>query len=168
MLAFPESPFICPVLSLRDYLVRTAPLCHTDAIKMFIQLRKPHKSVSPQSLARWTSDIMAAAGVDTSMFKQHSTHSASAARLEKGTKTMSVAQICRHAQWSNLNTTYKTAVEILWVGWVEVGSGINQHNSWLKSQSGNSWVKIPLYFLLTQEFFMLFSSKRWDYSLWGK
>ena len=68
MLVFPKRPSICPVLSLRDYIVRTALLRHTDAFKMFIQLRKPHKSVSPQSLARWTSDIMAAAGVSTSMY----------------------------------------------------------------------------------------------------
>ena len=70
-------------------------------------LRKPHKSVYAQTLAWWITNIMAAAGVDTSMFKQHSTHSASAAWLEKGTKTLLLAQICRQAQWSNLTTTYR-------------------------------------------------------------
>ena len=107
MLVFPDRPSIYPVLSLRDYVVGTAPLHKTDAIKMFIQLRKPHKSVSAQTLAQWMTNIMAAAGVDTSMFKQHSTRSASAAWLETGTKKMSVAQICRQAQWSNLTTTYR-------------------------------------------------------------
>ena len=107
MLAFPNCPSICPVLSLRDYLVRTAPLRDTDAHKMFISLRKPYKSVSAQTLAWWMTHIMADAGVDTSMFRQHSTRSASAAWLEKGTKKMSVAQICRQAQWSNLTTTYR-------------------------------------------------------------
>ena len=87
MLAFPKCP-ICPNLSPRDYLVRTAPLNHTDAFKMFIQLRKPHKSVSAQTLARWITNIMATPRVDTSMFTQHSTCSASASWLEKGTKTM--------------------------------------------------------------------------------
>ena len=52
-----------------DYLVRTAPLRHSDAVKMFIQLKKPHKSVSAQTLAGWITNIMAAAGVDTSMLK---------------------------------------------------------------------------------------------------
>ena len=93
MSAFPESPSIRQVLSLRDYLVRTAPLCHTDAFKMFIKLRKSHKSVSAQTLAQWISNIMAATGVDTNMFKQHSTQSASAAWLQKGTKSISVAKI---------------------------------------------------------------------------
>ena len=75
-------------MSLRDYLVRTAPLRHTDAIKKIIQLRKLHKSVSAQTLARWMTNIMATQRVYTSMFSQHSTCSASASWLEKGTKTM--------------------------------------------------------------------------------
>ena len=107
VMAFPESPSICPVLSLETYLGRTAPLRHIEANRMFISLCKPYKSVSSQTLARWMANIMAAAGVDTAMFKQHSTCSASAAWLEKGTKSMSVAQICKHAQWSNLTTTYR-------------------------------------------------------------
>ena len=104
---FPGKPSICPVLSLRDYLVRTALLRHTDAFKMFIQLRKPHKSVSSQTLACWITNIMADAGVDTRMFCQHSTHSALTAWLKSGTKKLSVAQICRQAQWSKLTTTYR-------------------------------------------------------------
>ena len=107
VISFPDKPSICPVLSLRDYLVRTAPLCNTDAVKMFIQLRKPHKSVSAQTLAQWMTNIMASAGVDTSVLKQHSTCGAPAAWLETGTKKMSVAQICRHAQLSSLITTYR-------------------------------------------------------------
>ena len=46
VLSFPEQPSICPVLSLKDYLVRTSPLRAVDANNMFIQLREPHKSVS--------------------------------------------------------------------------------------------------------------------------
>ncbi len=74
---------------------------------MCIQLRQPHKPVSSQTLARWMTNIMADAGVDTSMFCQYSTRSALAAWLETGTKKMPVAQICRQAQWSNLTTTYR-------------------------------------------------------------
>ena len=105
--AFPESPSICPVLALKAYLDRTAHLRHADAINLFISQRKPHKSVSSQTLARWMKSIMAAAGIDTTVFKQHSTHSASAAWLEGSSKSMSVAQICKLAHWSELTTTYK-------------------------------------------------------------
>ena len=97
VLSFPEQPSICPVLSMKDYLVRTAPLRTTDANKMFIQLRRPHKYLSSQTLARWMTNIMADAGVDTSMFCQHSTRSALAAWLETGTKKMFVVKICRKA-----------------------------------------------------------------------
>ena len=82
-MSFPEKPSICPVLSLKDYLVRTALLRAVDANNMFIQLREPHKSVSSQTLACWVTSIMADAGVDTSMFRQHSTHSASAVWNQK-------------------------------------------------------------------------------------
>ena len=50
---------------------------------------------------------MADVGIDTNKFKQHSTRSASAAWLERGPKSMTVAQIYRHAQWSNLTTTFR-------------------------------------------------------------
>ena len=72
VLLFPNKPSICPVLSLRDYLVRIVPLCHAIANKMFIQLRKPHRSVSSQTLAWWMTNIMADSGVDTNMFRQYS------------------------------------------------------------------------------------------------
>ena len=107
VLSFPDKPSICPVQSQRDYLVRTAPLRDADANKMLIQLRKPHKPVSSQTPAHLMTNIMADAGVDTSIFCQHSTRSASAAWLETGTKKMFVAQICRKAQWSNLIITYR-------------------------------------------------------------
>ena len=77
--AFPDLPSICPVLSLKDYLVRTAPLHHADSNKLFISLCKPHKSVSSQTLAWWVTNVMDTAGIDTSVFCQHSTRSALAA-----------------------------------------------------------------------------------------
>ena len=104
---FPELPSICPVLSLRDYLARMAPLRHADSNKLFTSLCKPHKSVSSQTLARWVTNIMKSAGIDTLVFCQHSTHSALAAWSETGTKKMSVVQICIQAQWSSFTTTYR-------------------------------------------------------------
>ena len=85
-MSFPEKPSICPVLSLKDYLVRTAPLRAVDAQHMFIQPRRPYKSVSSQTLAHWIMSMMADAGVGTSTIRQHSTCSASAAWLGSGTK----------------------------------------------------------------------------------
>merc|ERR1712081_49312 len=98
-MSYPESLSNCPVQSLKDYLVRTAPLHALNAQYIFIQLRKPHKSVSSQTLACWVTNMMADAGVDVSTFHQHSTRSASAAWLRSGTnKKMSVAQICHQGR----------------------------------------------------------------------
>ena len=157
---FPESPSICPVLSLKDYLVRTAPLCAVDAQHMFIQLRQPHKSVSSQTLARWITSMMADAGVDTSSFHQHSTRSASAAWLGSGTnKKMSVAQICNQGQWSRSTTTFRKFYHRVvlhteqrqrsskQVGQVEVGMVKPTILPDLKSQSGNKVGKITIIFL---------------------
>ena len=105
--SFPENPSICPVLSLQTYLDRTASLRAADANNLFISQHKPYQSVKSQTLAQWMWNIMADAGIDITMFKQHSTRSASAAWLERGPKSMTVAQICRHAQWSNLTTTFR-------------------------------------------------------------
>ena len=88
VLAFPECPSICLVLSLREYSDRTAPLHHTVANMMLITLGKPYKSVSSQSMAQWMTIIMIAGGVDIYMFKLHSTCSASATWSENGTMTM--------------------------------------------------------------------------------
>ena len=107
IMSFPESPSICPVQSLKDYLVRTTPLHAVDAQHMFIQLRQPHKSVSSQTLAHWITSMMADAGVDTSTFHQHSTCSVLAAWLRSGTKKMSVAQICHQGYWSRATTTFR-------------------------------------------------------------
>ena len=104
--AFPKSPSICPVLSLKDYLVRTAPLHKADSNKLFISLCKPHKPVSSQTLAQWITNVMENVGIDTLVFWQYRTCSALAAWSETGTKKMSVAQICRQAQWSSFTTTY--------------------------------------------------------------
>ena len=57
-------------------------------------------------MARWIKQIMADAGIDTLVFKQHSTRSASAAWYRSETKAFTVAQICKQAQWSVLATTY--------------------------------------------------------------
>ena len=105
-MSFPEKPSICQVLSLKDYLVRTAPLCTDDAKYMFIQLRKPYKCVSSQTLARFIVQLMTDAGVNTDIFKQHSTHSTLAAWIGK-TITRSMAQICKNGSWLSNSTNFR-------------------------------------------------------------
>ena len=70
--AFPESPTIFPVVSLKDFMARTNQLRHADAQSIFVTLTKPHKSVCAQTLAHWIKTLMRRAGVDTLVFSQHS------------------------------------------------------------------------------------------------
>ena len=160
-MSFPEQHSICPVLSLKDYLVRTTPLCAEFAKYMFIQLRKPYKSVSSQTLAHWITSIMAEAGVDTTTFHQHSTRSASAAWLRSGTnKNLSVAQICHQGQWSRATTTFRKFYNRVVCHTEQRSSNSKQWARWRgdmvkptilpdsKLQSGNTVGKITIAFLV--------------------
>ena len=87
-------------------MARTAQLRHASATTVFVSLTKPHKAVVARSVARWIKMLMARAGVDTSVFNQHSTRGASASWYVRN-RAMSATQICKLGQWSNLTTTYK-------------------------------------------------------------
>ena len=87
-------------------MARTNQLRHADVQSIFVALMKPRKSVCAQTLARWIKELMSRAGVDTSVFKQHSMHSASAS-WHGSAKAMSAKQICKAGQWSDLTTTYE-------------------------------------------------------------
>ena len=75
-------------------MAQTDTLHNANAQAIFVSLMKPHKSVCAQTLARWIKDLMGRAGVDTSVFKQHSVHSASAS-WHGTAKAMSAKQICK-------------------------------------------------------------------------
>ena len=105
---FPENPLLCPVWSFQDYLARTSQLrVNTGDSGLFISLIKPYKSVKPPTLARWLKETLSAAEIDISMFKPHSTQSASAA-LQRSTKAANATQICKAAHWSQKTGTFKS------------------------------------------------------------
>ena len=59
--SFPENPSICQVLSLKEYLARTAQLQHANAKILFVFLIKPYK-------CGWIVKFLADASKDTDMF----------------------------------------------------------------------------------------------------
>ena len=121
---FEEETSICPVQTLEDYLYKVKwsinvekhkpnyfqVLPHRNAESLFLSLVAPHKPVSAATLARWLANYLALAGVDTAIFKPHSTRSASAAFL-KSEKKMSVKKICEIANWSNVSSVYQKFYE---------------------------------------------------------
>ncbi len=66
---------ICPVRTLREYIVRTESLRLHDGKyqhKLFLSFVKPHNPVTTATIARWIKTVMHSAGIDTSVFKAHS------------------------------------------------------------------------------------------------
>ena len=89
---------ICPVTTLKEYLKRTEDI-RGDSDELFISFVKPHKPVSRDSIRRWIKNVMELAGVDTSIFKPHSTrHASTSCALSSG---MSIDNILENAGWSN-------------------------------------------------------------------
>ena len=61
-------------------------------------------TVSSQTLARWATDLLSDAGVDTEIFKAHSTRAA-ASNLHS--RSLSSIQICKLADWSTTSGVYQ-------------------------------------------------------------
>ena len=95
---------ICAVSTLEEYINRTRPLRGTSAARkqLFISTIVPHHVVSTTSLSRWLQSAMAAAGIDTSVFKAHSSRSAVTARSRD--QGFSLQQILNSAFWRSEST----------------------------------------------------------------
>ena len=99
---FPEDESICPVSTAMHYIRRTESLRLTESkhkqSKMFISWIKPHHSVTSASIARWLKTVLEQAGINTSIFKAHSTRGASVSAA----KNMGVTtkEILDTANWS--------------------------------------------------------------------
>ena len=96
---------ICPVRTLREYIVRTESLRLHDGKyqhKLFLSFVKPHNPVTTATIARWIKTVMHSAGIDTSVFKAHSVRGA--ATTKAYTTGVPLAQILKIANWSNERT----------------------------------------------------------------
>ena len=69
---------------------------------------QPYSVVSSKTLARWTTTLLSSAGVDTSIWKAHSTRSAAAL---SHSKQLSVMQLHKLADWSTSSGTFKKFYE---------------------------------------------------------
>ena len=102
---FPSDKRLCPRECLKAYELCTAHLRpqnpgQTNGI--FLVTVKPHKPVQASTLACWIRDFLCLAGVDSSVFKSHSTRgAASSAAARAG---LSVDDIIKTANWTNDNT----------------------------------------------------------------
>ena len=103
-LSFDEDPRICVMRYLSEYLKRTKDMRH-DHYKLLVSYRRPHRSVSKDTVSRWLKTELKLAGIDTSTFSAHSTRAAStsAAKAQK----LSITTIMDRSGWSSENTFTK-------------------------------------------------------------
>lgn len=93
---------LCVGATLAKYIEKTAVLRHST--KLLISFVKPHKPISRDTLSRWLLQVMTLAGVDTKIFKAHSTRAASASAAHKH---VPIDTILNTVGWSNANTFAK-------------------------------------------------------------
>ena len=96
---FEEEPSLCVVKCLKCYLDRTKGLRSSG--NLLISYLKPYKAVSKQTISRWIKKVMYEAGIDTNVFKSHSTRAAACSKLKND--SVPVEEILKTAGWSNDN-----------------------------------------------------------------
>ena len=105
--AFPADEKLCVVTCLREYLRRTELFRDGSSSSdcLWVSFVKPHKAISKDTISRWIRNVMKEAGIDTKLFKPHSTRAAStsAAKLNN----VDIDTIMDTAGWSNANTFAK-------------------------------------------------------------
>ena len=92
---------LCPIVCLSEYVKRTSEL-RKGGDQLLVSFQKPHKPVSTDTISRWLKTVLEKSGIDTSVFKGHSTRAAStsAAAVCK----IPLSTIMDNAGWSNATT----------------------------------------------------------------
>lgn len=107
--SYPEGP-ICVVKSLQQYLDKTKAVRQSS--KLFLITQKPHNPASKSTIATWIKLALQLGGIDTSIFKPHSTRGAS---TSEAIKKVPIDTVIRTAGWTKENTFrkfYKRPVSI--------------------------------------------------------
>ena len=72
-----EDELLCPVKCIYAYLAQRSEIVTQNFTEFFITYGKPHLPASKVLLARWVKEVMGNSGIDTEIFKSHSTRIAS-------------------------------------------------------------------------------------------
>ena len=91
---------ICIVTVLKEYLQRTRTVRNSD--QLFISYASPHGAVSKDTISRWVKTTLFLSGIDTNLFKAHSTRAASTSKAKF--KNVPLSSIMQTAGWSGTST----------------------------------------------------------------
>ena len=70
---YKEGKLLCPVKCVYVYLAQRSKIIAQYFTEFFIAFGQPHHPPSKDSLARWVKEVMGNSGIDTEIFKPHST-----------------------------------------------------------------------------------------------
>lgn len=107
--SFNEDRRLCVLTYLRQYLKRTKSIRTSN--KLFISTQNPHLGVSKETLSRWIKIILNKSGVDTKVFKAHSTRAASCSMAAKGIDVWHVLNTAGWKRESTFARFYKKPIE---------------------------------------------------------
>ena len=72
--SYDKVPKLCVVRTLKEYLKRTKPI--RGSPMLFLSYKKPHTNVPRDTVSRWVMSVMNQSGIDTGVYKSHSTRGA--------------------------------------------------------------------------------------------
>lgn len=101
LIPYTKDPDLCVCTVLKEYLSRTANFRNSQD-KLLLSFAKPHQAVTKDTVRRWIKTVLMLSGVDTSVYKCHSTRAASTSAAKRN--LVSVDEIIATAGWSNART----------------------------------------------------------------
>ena len=101
--SFPDKN-LCVCHCIDVYLERTKPWRKNEG-QLLLSFVEPHQCITTQTVSRWIVEILTLSGIDTSIFKAHSTRSASASKASS--QGISTKDILKRGHWSKGSTFQK-------------------------------------------------------------
>ena len=99
--AYSPDNCLCPIVCLSEYVKRTSEI-RKGGDQLLVSFQKPHKPVSTDTISRWLKTVLEKSGIDTSVFKGHSTRVASTSPA--AVYKIPLSTIMDNAGWSNAMT----------------------------------------------------------------
>ena len=99
---FGDNRKICPITCLKQYIERTISVRQSQ--QLFLGVQKPFKPVSKSTLSRWIKTTLSKAGINTDVFKSHSTRAASSSAAAE---SIDISLVLKAGNWSRASTFHK-------------------------------------------------------------
>ena len=99
--SYPVDRKLCIYTVLKEYLSRRK-VKGVKSDKLFVSLTGKHLPVSSITISRWIKTVMSLAGIDTDIFKAHSTRSAATSKAKEA--DVPIEEIMKQAGWSQVST----------------------------------------------------------------